>query len=293
MTELRLILLAAGVLLILGIYLYSRRAENKSTARSSSRREPSFQTFASDSDVPPQLREQPAGTDPKVVSAADVFGPVEASAGQQPGLVAEPTQGQVAQQPVAAAVEQTAGTVADHPVHQTTAPAASRFEQTELPLPEELRPETSPEPARTNGTGATSDVREKVIVIHVSARGGARFKGPAIIAALEAESLEFGDFNIYHRRSGHQSVYSIATMIEPGSFDLDNIEQLSTPGLSLFLVLPGPDSPVAAFTEMLSTARRLAASLGGEVLDESGSTLSRQAASHLREQIIEFAHRIR
>jgi len=239
MSELRLILLAAGILLILGIYLYSRRAERKSTARNAPRREPSFETFATDADMPPQQR-------PGALDAA-------------PPVVTE----------------------------------AVAFEQADLPLPDELRPEPVEDVDKSSDTPSGTTGREKVIVVHVSAKGGSRFKGPAIIEALEAESLEFGEFDIFHRRSGQQSIYSIATMVEPGKFDLDNIESLTTPGLSLFLVLPGPDSPVAAFSEMLSTARRLATALGGEVLDESGSTLSRQAASHLREQIIEFAHRIR
>ncbi|NNF67204.1 MAG: cell division protein ZipA [Gammaproteobacteria bacterium] len=237
MSELRLILLIAGVLLIIGIFLYSRRAERKSTARSAPRREPSFDTFVSESDTPPQARAETVTTPPPVVAAEDAF------------------------------------------------------EQSELPLPEELRPD--PVVNTESDEESQPAVKEKVVVIHVSAKGGTRFRGPAIIKALEEESLEYGEFNIFHRRVGQNSVYSVATMVEPGTFDLENIESLTTPGLSLFLVLPGPDSPVGAFTEMLTTARRLAATLDGEVLDESGSTLSRQAASHLREQIIEFAHRIR
>ena len=239
MSELRLILLVAGVVLLLVVYLLSKRVERKSTARNSPRREPSFEMFVSESDAVPQPRM----------------------------AVADPA----------------------------NSPDPTLFEQGDLPLPEELRPEPDL-PADKQSTDSPQSVEagnEKVIVMHVTAKSGNRFRGPAIVDALAAESLEFGDFNIFHRRSGGRSLYSVASMVEPGQFDMDSLESFTTPGLSMFLVLPGPDSPVATFTEMLSTARRLATTLGGEVLDESGSTLSRQAASHLREQIIDFAHRIR
>jgi len=54
------------------------------------------------------------------------------------------------------------------------------------------------------------------------------------------------------------------------------------------MVLPGPRGGVAAYADMLATARRLAQLLGGEVLDQERSTLTRQTARHIRERIIQF-----
>ena len=42
---------------------------------------------------------------------------------------------------------------------------------------------------------------------------------------------------------------------------------------------------------MIESARRIARTLGGDVLDETGSTLTNQGATHLREQVIEFQRR--
>ena len=78
--------------------------------------------------------------------------------------------------------------------------------------------------------------------------------------------------------------------MEPGSFDLENIGNQEIPGISLFLVLPGPIDSVEGFDLMMIAARTLAQSLNGELLDESGSTLSIQRERYLREEIIQFQH---
>ena len=49
-----------------------------------------------------------------------------------------------------------------------------------------------------------------------------------------------------------------------------------------FLVDAGPVDGVAAFDSMVSAARNISARLGGEVVDEHGSTLSIQRERYLR-----------
>ena len=58
----------------------------------------------------------------------------------------------------------------------------------------------------------------------------------------------------------------------------------------MFLVLPGPVDGVEAFDLMVTAAKALAKSLNGELLDETGSTLSIQRERYLREEIIQFQH---
>ena len=62
-------------------------------------------------------------------------------------------------------------------------------------------------------------------------------------------------------------------------------------GLSLFMLLPGPVRGVDAFADMLATARRIAEQIRGDVKDRNRSTLTRQTAHHIREEIIAFEHR--
>ena len=79
-------------------------------------------------------------------------------------------------------------------------------------------------------------------------------------------------------------------MVEPGSFDLANIQDQEIPGISLFLVIPGPIDGAEAFDMMMAAARTLAQSMNAELLDESGSTLSIQRERYMREEIIDFQH---
>lgn len=136
---------------------------------------------------------------------------------------------------------------------------------------------------------------QKIIVLHVAARGSQRFAGAEVVSVLQAEGLRHGRFQIFHwhRDENPEPVFSVASMVEPGSFDLASIAEVTTPGLSLFLVLPGPEDATESFSQMLITARSLAQKLGGEVLDEHGSSLSNQTAGHIREEIVAFQLRLR
>ena len=105
--------------------------------------------------------------------------------------------------------------------------------------------------------------------------------------------MRHGRFGIFHRYDGSDEskvVFSAASLVEPGSFDLANIKDQQFPGISLFMVLPGPMDGAEGFDLMTAAGRALAKALSAELLDESGSTLSIQRERYLREEIIQFAH---
>ena len=136
---------------------------------------------------------------------------------------------------------------------------------------------------------------QKIVVLHVASRGSVHFSGAEIAAALQAENLQLGKFDIFHRAFGDltDSLFSVASMVEPGTFDPARLEEMETPGVSLFLVLPCPIDAAEAFSEMLIAARNLAQRLGAEVLDDQGSSLSNQTAGHIREEVLAFQLRLR
>ena len=118
---------------------------------------------------------------------------------------------------------------------------------------------------------------------------------PPALGGIRGIGLRHGKFGIFHRYDGNdetRTIFSAASLVEPGSFDLENIKEQQIPGISLFLVLPAPIDGVEAFDMMMSTARALSQSLSGELLDESGSTLSIQRERYLREEIIQYQHSI-
>ena len=70
-------------------------------------------------------------------------------------------------------------------------------------------------------------------------------------------------------------------MMQPGVFDIDNMAEFNTPGLVFFLTLPGPEDMMMAFDYMLETAQAVSRNLGGDVLDESRSVLTKQTLGTL------------
>ena len=148
-----------------------------------------------------------------------------------------------------------------------------------------------PEPAIAQEPSPVGDENTRIISMHVAASGAARFPGSQVVQALHDNGLMHGKFGIFHQNvegRTDQVMFSVANMLEPGTFDLGNIDNLSTPGLTFFMVLPAPIDGVKVFAQMLDTARNIATTLGGDVLDHQGSSMSNQAAGHVREEIIAF-----
>jgi cell division protein ZipA len=134
-------------------------------------------------------------------------------------------------------------------------------------------------------------VAQKIVTLRLVGHDKKPFQGDELILNMRGIGLRHGKFGIFHRYDGNdetRTIFSAASLVEPGSFDLANIKEQKIPGISLFLVLPGPVESVEAFDMMMAAARALAQSLDGELLDESGSTLSIQRERYLREEIIQF-----
>ena len=149
------------------------------------------------------------------------------------------------------------------------------------------------EKATDESGGFVPDAPQKIVTVRIVAREKKSFAGDELVLNLRGIGLRHGKFGIFHRYDGSddgKAVFSAASLVEPGSFDLQNIQAQEIPGISLFLVLPGPIDSVKAFDLMMAAARTLAQSLQGELLDESGSTLSIQRERYLREEVIQFQH---
>jgi cell division protein ZipA len=138
--------------------------------------------------------------------------------------------------------------------------------------------------------------RQKIVTMRLVAKKHGAFAGDDLILNLRAVGMRHGKFGIFHRYQGDDEkkvVFSAASLVEPGSFDLENIKDQKIPGISLFMVLPGPLDGCQAFDLMMEAGRSLTRALHAELLDESGSTLSIQRERYLREEIIQYQHGIK
>lgn len=137
---------------------------------------------------------------------------------------------------------------------------------------------------------------QKIVTMRLVAKKHGAFAGDDLILNLRAVGMRHGKFGIFHRYQGDDEkkvVFSAASLVEPGSFDLENVKDQKIPGISLFMVLPGPLDGCKAFDLMMEAGRTLTRALHAELLDESGSTLSIQRERYLREEIIQYQHGIK
>ena len=133
--------------------------------------------------------------------------------------------------------------------------------------------------------------QQRIVAIRLIATTETPIDGAALKASLAAERLVFGRYSIFHRLlEGDRPVYSVASLVEPGSFEPELMAAMKFPGVSLFAVFPGPLPAPQVFDELLATARRLADKLGGALQDDTGSSLTGQRVLSLREDLVYFEH---
>lgn len=130
---------------------------------------------------------------------------------------------------------------------------------------------------------------ERIVTLFVAARAGDMIHGTDLVVAAEKAGLVFGDKAIFHRlvsaKAQEGPIFSMANMVKPGSFDMRHIDALQTPGVSLFMTLPGPIPALDAWDAMLPTAERLAELLDAIVLDEERNGLGRQRIAYIRDEM--------
>ena len=148
--------------------------------------------------------------------------------------------------------------------------------------------EDSVDADEASGTG-----EQKIVTLRLVAKNQGAINGEELALNLRGIGMRHGKFGIYHRYEAADEsriIFSAASLVEPGTFDLKNLKDQDLPGISLFMVLPGPMEGALGFDLMMTAARALAQSLNAELLDETGSTLSIQRERYLREEIIQFEH---
>jgi cell division protein ZipA len=146
------------------------------------------------------------------------------------------------------------------------------------------------EPAQE--AGAAPSAPSEVLILYVLVPEQQEIRGHALLSVLTMLGFKYGDMDIFHRHQDSagtgEVLFSLANMFNPGTFDIERIDELSTRGLSLFMTLPGPGEPLQNFNLMNNAAKKLAEEFGGQVLDGQRSVLTVQTVRHYVERIREF-----
>lgn len=139
----------------------------------------------------------------------------------------------------------------------------------------------------------TSDgAAQEVLVLNVRAKNDLPILGAALLPMLLTLGFKFGDQDIFHRHVNSNGkgpvLFSLANMFKPGVFDIDNLENFDTQGISLFMILPIEGDPHQVFNMMHNAARKLADEFDAQVLDGRRSVLTKQGLQQYVEKIREF-----
>lgn len=140
------------------------------------------------------------------------------------------------------------------------------------------------EPSQTAPLGAPF-----LIQLSVVADRDGYFNGEDLRDALTDLDLIYGDMGIYHRydREYRKPLFSVASLVEPGTFPIDDMENFLCPGVVLFFQPPQVADPIAVFDDLVNTAHDLAERLDGIEWDERRQPLSEDKLALMRERLEE------
>ena len=140
--------------------------------------------------------------------------------------------------------------------------------------------------------GAAVDEVSEVLVLNVTAKKGRLIMGERLLSLMQGLELEYGERKIFSKRTDDaersRNLFNVANMLQPGTFDLNNMENFATVGVTLFLALPSPISNFEAFEEMLQTAQDLVRSIDGELRDDQRNMMTGQTIEHYRQRVRDF-----
>jgi len=152
-----------------------------------------------------------------------------------------------------------------------------------------LRRDDAPARAESPRPATAPRSPQKIVAIRVTAAHPTRFDGALLREVVTAARFTHGRYDIFHRLDPDgRPIMSLASLLEPGTFDPAKMDTAAYPGIAVFTVMPGPLPAARAFDELLDTARAMATRLGGQLQDDRGAPLSVQRVFKLREEVVAF-----
>jgi cell division protein ZipA len=135
--------------------------------------------------------------------------------------------------------------------------------------------------------------QEEIIYLNLKCRDG-EIEGADLIRAMQKFNMTHGEMNIFHRltEGSKQPLFSVANMVEPGSFDIDKLATMKTPGITLFLRLPRTFDALHALDEMWAATRGLATELDADILDRNHQPFSSQKQQRMRDEVLNYMRQI-
>ncbi|MDY6941927.1 MAG: cell division protein ZipA C-terminal FtsZ-binding domain-containing protein [Pseudomonadota bacterium] len=122
------------------------------------------------------------------------------------------------------------------------------------------------------------------VVFYVVAPRGEEFLGTEVLQALSAQGLVLGEDRTFHRYVSPDrtqgSLFRVANAMEPGAFP-ENVEDLVTPGLAFFAVLPAIKPTYVVVRELFTAAEAVSRGLHGRLLGDDREPVTPEKVQQL------------
>lgn len=121
----------------------------------------------------------------------------------------------------------------------------------------------------------------QIFCLNLKAPEGKHFTGEQLVIHFNRAGLRFGQFDIFH----YEDVFSLASAFEPGTFDLNRLDNFKTSALTFFMETAHLDDVREGFETMLDTAQHLAEQLRADLFDEKWQPLTENALDQYYDKI--------
>ncbi|MCL4163460.1 UNVERIFIED_CONTAM: hypothetical protein GTU68_065470 [Idotea baltica] len=135
----------------------------------------------------------------------------------------------------------------------------------------------------------------EIVIINLMTAPEAAYEGQSLMRALTESGMRFGEMDIFHYRGKHgdeEPQFRMANLLNPGIFDISNMDKLSTHALCFFFELEPEQDNMRIYESMLSVISGLKDELGGEMRDDQRSVFTIQTSEHCRNRIRDFQRRL-
>lgn len=148
-----------------------------------------------------------------------------------------------------------------------------------------------------DGVRRVETAKKHFIAIRLMALKNTSYVGYELMQALLSAGLRYGSHNIFHyheetTEGSEKILFSLASAVEPGTFELSQMGSITCPGLTLFMEYSSNSetNPLNSLTLMLDTARQLSEDLGGQLFTDKLKPLTEHDIKKWRIQFESYEH---
>ncbi len=146
------------------------------------------------------------------------------------------------------------------------------------------------DPLKSNIRKKAISIEPQVYSLIIQAPESTFYTGRDFMPLFLSQGLKFGAMDIFHRyknmgKERGEPLFSLANAVEPGTFNLEELDFFTTPAFAIFSTFSGQSEYINDYKKMVNTADFLMKELGGELLDKSRSIYSQEIHKKRIEEI--------